>query len=118
LSAGFVVVCAALPLFESYPNPFLLSPLALFALTFAGVVGAGLAYFLWFTIVDRVPAMTASLGSLAVPVVGIASSMAILGERPSVFDIAGFVLVLGSAACVLLQPQERASAYPRPEPTL
>jgi drug/metabolite transporter (DMT)-like permease len=117
LAAGFLVVSVLLPFFEGIPNLFGVRAVTLLALAFAGVVGAGLAYFLWFTIVDRVPAMTASLGSLAVPVVGIASSMVVLGERPTAFDIIGFILVIGAASCVLLLPEARVGAKMRTEPT-
>jgi drug/metabolite transporter (DMT)-like permease len=117
LAAGFLVVSVLLPFFEGIPNLFGVRAVTLLALAFAGVVGAGLAYFLWFTIVDRVPAMTASLGSLAVPVVGIASSMVVLGERPTAFDIIGFILVIGAASCVLLLPDARLRAKMRTEPT-
>ena len=48
-----------------------------------GLIGMGLAYFLWFEVIDRLPAMTASLGSLLVPVVGVIGSAVLLGERPT-----------------------------------
>ena len=54
---------------------------------FAGLVGSGLAYFLWFGIVGRVPAMTASLGVLSAPVIGVVSTAILLGEWPTVADI-------------------------------
>jgi drug/metabolite transporter (DMT)-like permease len=73
---------------------------------FSGLIGSGLAYFLWFNIVGRVPAMTASLGVLSVPVVGMLSSMLILGDRPTPADYVGFALIFAAAACVLLRPGE------------
>ena len=56
--------------------------------------GSGIAYGLWFEIVRRLPAMTASLGVLSVPVIGVVASMLILGDRPTVADIIGFALDL------------------------
>jgi drug/metabolite transporter (DMT)-like permease len=54
--------------------------------------------------------MTASLGSLLVPVLGVIASTLILGERPTAPDIVGFVLIFSAAACVLLLPDaSRAS---------
>ena len=47
---------------------------------------------------------TASLGVLAAPVVGVVGSVLALGERPSIHDAIGFVLILAAAACVLLAP--------------
>jgi len=48
------------------------------------------------------PAATASLGSLCVPVVGILSSVILLGERPGVADVIGFTLIFAAATTVLL----------------
>ena len=72
------------------------------AMIFAGLVGSGLAYFLWFGIVGRVPAMTASLGVLSAPVIGVISTAILLGEWPTVADIVGYVLIFAASACVVL----------------
>ena len=72
------------------------------ALAFAGLVGSGICYFLWFAIVRRLPAGTASLGVLASPVIGIAASAIALGERPTLSDYVGCALILTAAACVLI----------------
>jgi drug/metabolite transporter (DMT)-like permease len=101
---SFLVIAACVPLFEGVPHLWPLGFWALFALAYQGVVGTGIAYFLWFTIVRRVPAATASLGSLCVPVVGIVSSMLILGDRPTLADAIGFTLIFAAALCVLVQP--------------
>ncbi len=75
---------------------------ALLATAFSGVFGSGIAYGLWFAIVRRLPAATASLGVLSVPVIGIIASVVILGERPTGADIIGFALIFAASACVLL----------------
>jgi drug/metabolite transporter (DMT)-like permease len=87
---------------------------ALLGLLFSGLFGSGVAYFLWYKVVQLVPAMTASLGVLSAPVIGVISSAIILGERPTIPDIVGFVLIFLASACVLLQPQGRRIA---PDPT-
>jgi drug/metabolite transporter (DMT)-like permease len=107
LLVSFLLVAVCVPIFEGTPRLWPLSPPAIGALVFSGVVGTGLAYFLWFSIVGRVSAATASLGSLCVPVVGVLSSIAILGERPTAADAVGFTLIFAAAACVLLQPSGR-----------
>ena len=58
--------------------------LAVFGVIFSGLVGSGLAYFLWFGIIGRIPAMTASLGVLSAPVIGVVSTAILLGEIPTV----------------------------------
>ena len=96
----FVVVC--LPLVEGSLHLTQASAVALFGTVFTGLAGSGLAYFLWFRIVGSLPAMTASLGILSAPVIGVISTAIILGERPTVPDIIGFVLIFAASACVVL----------------
>jgi drug/metabolite transporter (DMT)-like permease len=79
---------------------------------FIGLFGVGLAHFLWWAIVGKLPTITASIGSLLVPVVGVIASAAILGERPSTTDIIGFASIFAAAACVLLQPTTRHDEMP------
>jgi drug/metabolite transporter (DMT)-like permease len=81
---------------------------ALSAMTFSGIMGTGAAYGLWFAVVRRLPATTASLGVLSVPVVGVVMSMILLGERLTAPDIVGFALIFAASACVLLSPQTPA----------
>jgi drug/metabolite transporter (DMT)-like permease len=83
-------------------------PITLGAVVFAGLFGSAFAYLLWFEIVRRLSAMTASLGVLSSPVVGVIASVLVLGERPTTSDIIGFTLILAAAACVLLPPTARA----------
>lgn len=109
LAVALVITIAGVALFEGSPHLWPVDPLPLGAMVFSGLVGSALAYMLWFEIVRRLPAMTASLGVLSAPVVGIVGSLLVLGERPSVHDLIGFVLILGAAACVLLAPPQRSS---------
>ena len=85
---------------------------ASFATIFSGVVGNGVAYGLWFAIVRRLPAATASLGVLGSPVIGVAASMLILGERPTTADFVGFALIFAASACVVLMRPTTAEATP------
>jgi len=50
------------------------------------------------------PTITASIGSLLVPVVGVIASTFVLHEHPTANDLIGFVLIFLAAACVLLEP--------------
>jgi drug/metabolite transporter (DMT)-like permease len=108
LAWAFVIVTLCLPIFE---GPLQIAQAhwpAMLAMIFSGMVGSGLCYLMWFEVVRRLPASTASLGALSVPVVGIASSVLILGERPTTTDLVGFVLIFIAAAAVLLEPVSRA----------
>jgi len=102
LAVSFAVTAIGVVAFEGVPHLWPLSWPVLLALAFHGPVGTGIAYFLWFSIIGRMPAATASLGSLCVPVVGILSSVILLGERPGVADVIGFTLIFAAATTVLL----------------
>ncbi len=103
---GFLVMAGVMVLVEGAPQFQPASALALSCMVFTGAVGSGIAYLLWFEIVRRLPAMTASLGILAAPVIGVLSSMLLLGERPTLADTVGFALIFAAAASVLIQPQQ------------
>ncbi len=104
---GFLFIAAGTFIFDGYPRLWPLHNDALFALLYIGVFGVGLAHFLWWSIVKKLPAITAAIGSLLVPVLAVTASVIILGERPTVPDIVGFALIFAAAACVLLQPAPR-----------
>jgi drug/metabolite transporter (DMT)-like permease len=85
--------------------PEAIAPAALAALAFHVVVATAFAYVLWFVLLERLTATASALTTLMVPVVGVLGAMALVGERPSGADWAGFVLVLAGAALVLLRWQ-------------
>jgi drug/metabolite transporter (DMT)-like permease len=105
------LVFVALLLFEDAPAPAQVSLPAVLAVLYNGLIGTGFAYVLWFAIIERLPTATASLGSLATPVVGVVGSMLMLGERPTFTDLVGFALIFAAAMCVLVQPSGRAAAH-------
>jgi drug/metabolite transporter (DMT)-like permease len=77
---------------------------SLLATAYAGIIGSGVAYALWFVIVRRLPAATASLGTLGIPVVGVIATVLMVGEHPTATDIIGFALIFAASACALLVP--------------
>jgi drug/metabolite transporter (DMT)-like permease len=109
---AFVVMVVLVPLFQGPPSFELTSARSIFAVVFSGLVGTCLAYALWYHVIQYVPAMTASIGVLAAPVVGVISASLVLGEMPTVSDMIGFALVFAAAACVILQPRERPPVTP------
>ena len=46
----------------------------------------------------------ASLGTLMVPAFGVFGAMIFVGERPTMTDYLGLVLIVGAAATVLVSP--------------
>ena len=99
---AFVIVTVLLPFAEGSLQLSQAHASAVFASIFAGLVGSGLAYFLWFGVIGRVPALTASLGVLSAPVIGVLSTAVLLGEQPTAADVIGYVLIFAASVCVLL----------------
>jgi len=106
LIIGVIVIGSMLPAIEGSLQLSQAHRAAILALIFAGIVGSGISYFLWFDIVRRLPATVASLGVLSSPVIGVISSMMLLGERPTLTDIVGFALMFVASASVVLRPVE------------
>jgi drug/metabolite transporter (DMT)-like permease len=109
---GFLFIAAGTFVFEGAPRFWPLQRETVLSVLYVGLFGVGLAHFLWWTIVGRLPTITASLGSLLVPVIGVSASAFILGERLTAPDIAGFTMIFAAAACVLLQPNARLAEMP------
>jgi drug/metabolite transporter (DMT)-like permease len=109
---GFAFITAGSFMAEGYPHLWPLQQDTMLAILFVGLFGVGLAHFLWWSIVDRLPTVTASIGALLVPVIGVTASTIILGERPTIPDIIGFALIFAAAACVLLQPNAKHTELP------
>ena len=109
---GWLMLAAGMLYFEGLPHLWPLPAPVVGWIAYNGVFGMGLAYFLWFVVVDRLPATTATLGSLLTPVVGVIGSAIVIGERPGLTDIIGFALIFAAAASVLLQPNVKHTELP------
>ena len=95
------VIGACMVIFEGGPDFHAADAGGIIATILSGILGTGIAYGLWFSIITKLPATTASLGVLGSPVIGVISSIFVLGEHPTVPDIIGFALILAASACVL-----------------
>jgi drug/metabolite transporter (DMT)-like permease len=92
--------------------PAVWPPRVLVALAWHVVVATALAYVLWYRLLASASATVSSLTTLAVPVVGVLGAMALVGDRPSALDWAGFALVLAGAAVVVLRLSTARLAAP------
>jgi len=104
LAIGFVVIVACLLIFDGGLDLHSADAGALAALIFVGVMGNAVAYAMWFDLVPVVPAATAALGILGIPVLGVLSTVLIVGDRLTGADILGFTFIFAASACVLLFP--------------
>jgi drug/metabolite transporter (DMT)-like permease len=98
--------------FEGLPAFRPLQPRTWAGLLFSGVLGTGIAYFVWVNIIGRLTTAMASLGSLINPVVGVIGAVIILGDRPTASDWIGFALIFGAAACVMIPEREKSPQQP------
>lgn len=104
ITIAFFLIASATLIFEGGFHLRGAHTAALLAVAFSGVAGNALAYALWFAIVRRVSAVTASLGTLAIPLIGVVATVLIVGERPTTSDIIGFALIFAASACVMFAP--------------
>lgn len=102
---GCLMLVIGMFVFEGLPRLWPLPGSVIACIAYNGPIGMGLAYFLWFVAVRRLPTSTASLGTLLVPIVGVLGSTWLVGERPSLTDVIGFACIFAAAASVLLQPK-------------
>jgi drug/metabolite transporter (DMT)-like permease len=106
---AFVIITVAMLIFEGKLEVEHAHAGAWIGVLFSGIAGNSIAYALWFDIVRRVSALTATLGIVGIPVLGVASTMLIIGERLTVPDIVGFAFIFGASVCA----QIPASAFRR-----
>ncbi len=76
------------------------APEAILAIVWLGIVGSGLAYICYFTILANWGATRTSLVAYLLPVVGILLGTAILGDPLTINRIAGTALVIAGIALV------------------
>lgn len=77
-------------------------------LLFNVLVVFGFCWFAWNELVRALPAQVTGISSLAVPIVGFASGMIVLGEKPHVFDYVALLAIVFAVGLVL--KPERAGA--------
>jgi drug/metabolite transporter (DMT)-like permease len=83
------------------------TPEALVAVAWLGILGSGLAYLCYFTILQRWGATRTSMVAYLLPVVGIALGAVVLDEPVTINRIAGTALVIAGIALVNSGPALR-----------
>lgn len=111
--AATVATTVALAVSARPPAPTDLAPVAAGSVLALGIVGTGLAFLIFFTLIQRVGATNASMVTYLVPVVGLVSGAVVRGERfgPNVL-VGAAILVLG-----VWLAQRRPAEVPAPVPT-
>ena len=103
LMLGGIPVIGGAFLFEPITTFSQLSLKAIFATAYVILLAIIFSQWAWFKVVILLPASVASIGTLAVPVVGVFSSALILGEPIRVMEMIALVLVVAGLACVMLR---------------
>jgi drug/metabolite transporter (DMT)-like permease len=106
LAVGGVPVLAGMLVFEGGGAGFangLPSPPSLAGLVYAATVPMIFCHWAWYRVLEILPASLASIGTLAVPVVGVLSSALLLGEAFGWTEIAAMACVVAALALALLQ---------------
>ena len=70
------------------------------ALAYNAVLSSGLAWLMWSFVVETLPANIAGISSLVIPIAGIGFAWLLLGERPSLVEGIG-ILVIGAALAIV-----------------
>lgn len=86
------------------------------ALIYSAVICQAAAFLLWLYILGKLSAGVASMGTLATPVIGIISASLELGERPSLLEAAGMLLILSALAILSIPGLRQRSHPPVPPP--
>ena len=86
------------------------STVAVWSTIFVLVYPIILCWFAWFTIVDQVPVAVSTVSILAVPALGVGSSVLVLGEAIGWREIASLLLIC-TAIALVLKPDKSAKTY-------
>ena len=90
----FAVIPLGLAAWSVREIPMQWNALLIFVCAYNVVITAVIAWLLWFTVVKQLPAVTAGMSALAIPVVAIISAYFVVGERPDAFEWTGIIAML------------------------
>jgi drug/metabolite transporter (DMT)-like permease len=85
----------------------------LLVLAFNGPVSTAFAVWAWLSVNRALPAITSSLGSLGVPVVGLVASALVLGERVDAATMIGLAAIVGGLVLVSLGSPQPSATGPK-----
>jgi drug/metabolite transporter (DMT)-like permease len=75
------------------------------AMVYIILIGNIFCYWAWVKVVNLFPASVASIGTLAIPVIGVFSSTLVLGEPVGFREIAALILVVMALSIVMIRPK-------------
>jgi drug/metabolite transporter (DMT)-like permease len=93
-------------LFE-HPNFGAITTSGLIVLIYMVIGPMGICYLSWFAALRRLPAATAAIGTLSVPIIGVIAAAVMLGEPLGVREALAMALTLAGVALALQKPTSR-----------
>lgn len=103
------LMLAALTLVLPSP-PVNWTPYFWYLLIYATLLGTVAGWFLWLTVLQRLPAGIAGLSIMGIPAIGVLSSQLQLGERPAAVETAGMMFIGVSLAVLWWSSRSTKSA--------
>ena len=100
---GLPIVVAAVVI-GPFPGLERADAAGLAALAYVILMGMVFSQWAWFSVLGRLPVAIASIGSLAVPMIGVLSSAVLLHEPIGAAELVALLLVVAAFATVLLRP--------------
>jgi probable blue pigment (indigoidine) exporter len=94
-------LCGIVGLAVEQPQLAALSSIGWASMVYMTLIQFCLCYVCWFAALERLPAATASIGTLLVPVVGVLAAGAMLHEPLGLRELAALVITLGGVAVAL-----------------
>lgn len=107
LASAIPVVALATLLFE-VPLWRMPAPLEWGSILYNVFVAIAFCHIVWFRLARLLPPAASGLSVMLIPVIGVFSSMVVLGERPYWQDYVALVLILLALATVLLRERQAA----------
>jgi drug/metabolite transporter (DMT)-like permease len=96
-------------LFE-HPDVGAISGRGLSVLAYMALGPMGACYLAWFAALRRLPAATAAIGTLSVPIIGVTAAAIVLGEPLGIREVLAMVLTLAGVALAMLKPKPAATS--------
>jgi drug/metabolite transporter (DMT)-like permease len=112
---AFLVLLAGSLLFE-FDRWRLPSGSQWYAIGYNMAISMAFCHVVWLRLARRLPPAASGLSMMMIPVVGVFSSIWLLGEQPRWQDLVALVLIVGSMATVLLPPGRPTAPVAEEEP--
>lgn len=120
---GWLLLLASLPIMVAAalvdgPPQHLPSTLALWGVVYNVFFAFMFCYWAWVRLVTLVPVSVSSLSSLMTPLIGVISSIYLLGEEPGWPELSATILILGAVAVINFGGKKANTAPAATDPTL